>query len=63
VAVADFEVPARYQAAQLTSPDAAAEEMAAGIKTARLVTVADCGHLSPLERSEAATDALVGWLN
>jgi pimeloyl-ACP methyl ester carboxylesterase len=47
---------------QLTPPDAA-EEMAAGIKSARLVTVADCGHLSPLERPEAVTDALVAWLN
>jgi pimeloyl-ACP methyl ester carboxylesterase len=47
---------------QLTPPDAA-EEMAAHIKSARLVTVADCGHLSPLERPEAVTDALVAWLN
>lgn len=47
---------------QLTPPDAA-EEMAADIKSARLVTIADCGHLSPLERPEAVSDALVAWLN
>jgi pimeloyl-ACP methyl ester carboxylesterase len=47
---------------QLTPPDAAAE-MAAKIKSARLVTVSDCGHLSPLERPEAVAEALVAWLN
>jgi pimeloyl-ACP methyl ester carboxylesterase len=45
----------------LTPPDCAAE-IAAGIDGARLVTVADCGHLSPLERPEPVTRALVAWL-
>ena len=47
---------------QLTPPEAA-DEMVDGIESARLVTVADCGHLSPLERPEAVTDALVAWMN
>jgi pimeloyl-ACP methyl ester carboxylesterase len=45
----------------LTPPDCAAE-IASGIDGARLVTVADCGHLSPLERPEPVTRALVAWL-
>jgi pimeloyl-ACP methyl ester carboxylesterase len=45
----------------LTPPDCAAE-IADGIDGARLVTVADCGHLSPLERPEPVTQALVEWL-
>jgi hypothetical protein len=39
-----------------------AEEMAHGIAGARLEVVADCGHLSTLERP-AETSALLGaWL-
>jgi pimeloyl-ACP methyl ester carboxylesterase len=38
------------------------EEMAAGISGAQLVTVADCGHLSTIERPEAVTDALIAWM-
>ena len=37
-------------------------EMAAGIAGARLVVVEDCGHLGPMERPEAVTDALRAWL-
>jgi pimeloyl-ACP methyl ester carboxylesterase len=47
---------------QLTPPDVA-EEMTADIKSARLVTVPYCGHLSPLERPEAVSEALVAWMN
>jgi pimeloyl-ACP methyl ester carboxylesterase len=45
----------------LTPPDCAAE-IASGIDGARLVTVSDCGHLTPLERPEPVTRALVAWL-
>ena len=37
-------------------------ELAAGIADARLVVVEDCGHLAPMERPEAVTDALRAWL-
>jgi pimeloyl-ACP methyl ester carboxylesterase len=46
---------------QLTPPERAAE-IAAGIRGARLVTVADCGHLSTLEQPRAVTRALLEWL-
>jgi pimeloyl-ACP methyl ester carboxylesterase len=49
------------EADTLTPPDRAAE-MANGIAGARLVTVPDCGHLSPIERPEAVTHALLEWL-
>ena len=45
----------------LTPPECAAE-IAGGIAGARLVSVAQCGHLSALERPEEVTRALVGWL-
>jgi pimeloyl-ACP methyl ester carboxylesterase len=45
----------------LTLPEWSAE-IAAGIDGARLVTVADCGHLTPIERPEQVTQALVEWL-
>jgi pimeloyl-ACP methyl ester carboxylesterase len=45
----------------LTPPELA-HEMAAGIEGARLVTVPGSGHLTPLERPEQVTDALVRWL-
>ena len=44
-----------------TPPDRAAE-IAGGIEAARLVTVPECGHLSPLERPEHVTRALIDWL-
>jgi pimeloyl-ACP methyl ester carboxylesterase len=46
---------------QLTPP-ALAHEMAAGIRGARLVVVADSGHLSTLEQPQAVTAALIAWM-
>jgi pimeloyl-ACP methyl ester carboxylesterase len=46
---------------QLTPP-ALAQEMAAGITGAELVTVPTCGHLSTLEQPEAVNAALENWL-
>ncbi len=45
----------------LTPPERAAE-MADGIRGARLVTVAQCGHLSTIEQPDAVTAALIEWL-
>src|SRR5947209_9318218 len=45
------------------TPPALSEEMAAAIPGARLVSVADCGHLSTLEQPEAVTQALVEWMS
>jgi pimeloyl-ACP methyl ester carboxylesterase len=42
----------------LTPPERAAE-IAAAIPGARQIVVADCGHLSALERPAAVTDALI----
>jgi len=47
---------------QLTPPSVA-EEIAAGIKGARLIVVPECGHLSPLERPDTVTQALVDWMS
>jgi len=44
------------------TPPALAQEIATGIPGARLVTIADSGHLSTLEQPEAVTDALVDWM-
>jgi len=41
------------------TPPSHAEEIAAGVKDAQLVVVANCGHLSTLERPERVTAALV----
>jgi pimeloyl-ACP methyl ester carboxylesterase len=46
---------------ELTPPHLS-EEIAAGIPGARLVVIADCGHLSTLERPEAVTQAMVEWM-
>jgi pimeloyl-ACP methyl ester carboxylesterase len=46
---------------ELTPPHLA-DEMAAGIKGARLVKVPDCGHISALERPEAVTRAMIEWV-
>jgi pimeloyl-ACP methyl ester carboxylesterase len=46
---------------QITPLDRA-EEMVAAIPDARLVAVADCGHLSTLDQPEAVTAALTWWL-
>lgn len=46
---------------QITPPELA-QEMAAGIRGARLVTVPQCGHMSTLEQPHTVTQALVDWL-
>jgi pimeloyl-ACP methyl ester carboxylesterase len=45
----------------LTPPERAAE-IAQGIEGARLVTIAECGHLSALERPRAVTGTLMSFL-
>jgi pimeloyl-ACP methyl ester carboxylesterase len=45
---------------QLTPP-AHAEEIAKGIKGAKLVTLAGCGHMSPMEKPEDVTKLLVDF--
>jgi pimeloyl-ACP methyl ester carboxylesterase len=45
---------------QLTPPDRA-QEIAAGIRGARLITVPDCGHVSTLEQPERVNAALAEW--
>jgi pimeloyl-ACP methyl ester carboxylesterase len=44
------------------TPPALAQEIAGGISGARLVVIADCGHLSTLERPEAVMAAMVEWM-
>lgn len=44
------------------TPPAIAHEMADAISGATLVTIADCGHVSSLERPEAVNAALRRWL-
>lgn len=44
------------------TPPALAQEMHAGIAGSTLVMVADAGHLPPVERADAVTAALRGWL-
>lgn len=46
---------------QLTPP-AAAEEMHALVSGSRLEVIADCGHMSTLERPDRVTKLLVEWL-
>ncbi|HEX7789663.1 MAG TPA: alpha/beta fold hydrolase [Afipia sp.] len=43
-------------------PADASSEMANGIPGAKLVKIADCGHLTQLEKPQAVTDALLDWL-
>jgi pimeloyl-ACP methyl ester carboxylesterase len=45
------------------TPPALSRELADGIAGSRLVIVADCGHLSTMERPEAVNRALVEWMN
>jgi pimeloyl-ACP methyl ester carboxylesterase len=45
----------------LTAPKLSAE-LADGISGARLLVVADSGHLSTLDQPEQVTQALVAWL-
>ena len=44
------------------TPPPLSEEIAAGIAGSRLVVIADCGHLSTMERPEAVNRALVEWM-
>ncbi len=46
---------------QLTPPDHA-REMAAAIPDARLEVIADCGHMSTMERPEVVNRLLADWL-
>jgi pimeloyl-ACP methyl ester carboxylesterase len=46
---------------ELTPPELA-KEIAGGITAARLVVVPECGHLSTIEKPEAANAALAEWL-
>jgi pimeloyl-ACP methyl ester carboxylesterase len=45
------------------TPPARHEEIAAGIKGARLEIIEDCGHLSTLEKPAGVNAALRRWLN
>jgi pimeloyl-ACP methyl ester carboxylesterase len=45
------------------TPPALSRELADGIAGSRLVIVADCGHLSTMERPEAVNRALVEWMD
>ena len=47
---------------QLTPPELA-KEIAGLVAGSRLVVVADCGHLSAIERPAAVTQALVEWMH
>ncbi len=44
------------------TPPVLAQEIAAGIRGSRLVTIPDSGHLSTMERPQAVNQALVEWL-
>ena len=44
------------------TPPEVMEEIAAGIRGARLVLLDRCGHLSPLEQPEQVTVAMAAWL-
>jgi pimeloyl-ACP methyl ester carboxylesterase len=46
---------------ELTPPERA-QEMANGIRGARLVVVPECGHLSTLEQPQAVNRAFVAWM-
>ncbi len=44
------------------TPPELAREIAAGISGSRLVVIAECGHLSTIERPQAVTKTLVEWI-
>jgi pimeloyl-ACP methyl ester carboxylesterase len=44
------------------TPPKVAEEIAGLIPGSRLVTIPNCGHLSPIEKPDAVTKALVEWI-
>jgi len=45
-----------------TIPNSLSSEIVGGIRGAKLVTIADCGHLSQIEQPQAVGAALVEWL-
>jgi pimeloyl-ACP methyl ester carboxylesterase len=45
------------------APPAQHESIAAAIPNARLAIIPEAGHMVPVERPQAVTDALVSWLN
>ena len=45
------------------TPPPLSREIAAGIAGSRLVLVADCGHLSTMERPGAVIAALITWIS
>jgi pimeloyl-ACP methyl ester carboxylesterase len=48
--------------ADALTPPERAQEIAAGVVGARLLTLAGCGHMCAMEAPEATTRALVAWL-
>jgi pimeloyl-ACP methyl ester carboxylesterase len=44
------------------TPPALSQEIVASVAGSRLVVIADCGHLSTLERPDAVNRALVEWM-
>src|SRR5207244_592337 len=44
------------------TPPALSQEIAAGVTGSRLVVIADCGHLSTMERPDAVNRALIEWM-
>ena len=46
---------------ELTPPELS-QEIAAGVTGSRLVVIADCGHLSTMERPDAVNRALIEWM-
>src|SRR5260221_500414 len=44
------------------TPPALSQEIAAGVAGSRLVVIADCGHLSTMERPDAVNRALIEWM-
>ncbi len=43
--------------------DDSMEAIAAGIAGSRLVVIADCGHLSTMERPNEVNAALIAWIS
>ena len=46
----------------LPSPPARHAEMAGQLARATLAVIPECGHMSPLERPQAVSEAMAGWL-